>query len=47
MENAGYSPRLVTGYDDNIKITHPDDLRIASLFLQHIHTNDTDEVADD
>jgi 2-C-methyl-D-erythritol 4-phosphate cytidylyltransferase len=42
MENAGYSPRLVTGYDDNIKITHPDDLRIASLFLQHIHTNDTE-----
>ena len=47
MENAGYSPRLVTGYDDNIKITHPDDLRIASLFLQHIHTIDADEVADD
>jgi len=47
MENAGYSPRLVTGYDDNIKITHPDDLRIASLFLQHIQTIDADEVADD
>ena len=34
MEAAGYSPRLVQGYEDNIKITRPDDLRLASLYLQ-------------
>ena len=34
MEFAGFSPRLVQGYEDNIKITRPDDLRLASLFLQ-------------
>lgn len=33
MEFAGYSPVLVTGQEDNIKITRPDDLRLASLFL--------------
>jgi 2-C-methyl-D-erythritol 4-phosphate cytidylyltransferase len=33
MELAGYSPTLVTGQEDNIKITRPDDLRLASLFL--------------
>ena len=34
MEFAGYSPRLVHGHEDNIKITRPDDLRLASLYLQ-------------
>lgn len=34
MENAGYSPILVHGYEDNIKITRPDDLRLASLYLR-------------
>lgn len=34
MELAGFSPRLVTGSEDNIKITRPDDLRLAALFLQ-------------
>jgi 2-C-methyl-D-erythritol 4-phosphate cytidylyltransferase len=34
MELAGYSPRLVQGYEDNIKITRPDDLRLAGLYLQ-------------
>lgn len=34
MELVGYSPRLVQGCEDNIKITRPDDLRIASLYLQ-------------
>lgn len=33
MEFAGYSPALVAGQEDNIKITRPDDLRLASLFL--------------
>ena len=36
MENAGFSPRLVCGYEDNIKITQPDDLRLAGLYLQQI-----------
>lgn len=34
MEAAGYSPLLVEGYEDNIKITRPDDLRLASLYLK-------------
>lgn len=34
MELAGYSPRLVQGHEDNIKITRPDDLDLASLYLQ-------------
>jgi len=34
MEFAGFTPRLVQGYEDNIKITRPDDLRLASLYLQ-------------
>ncbi len=33
MEHAGFSPRLVQGSADNIKITRPDDLRLASLLL--------------
>ncbi|QFU23843.1 2-C-methyl-D-erythritol 4-phosphate cytidylyltransferase [Shewanella eurypsychrophilus] len=33
MEWAGFSPGLVTGRADNIKITHPDDLQLAALFL--------------
>ncbi len=34
MELAGFSPKLVHGHEDNIKITRPDDLRLASLYLQ-------------
>lgn len=34
MEMAGFSPGLIHGSEDNIKITRPDDLRLASLFLQ-------------
>jgi len=34
MEQAGFSPKLVHGHEDNIKITRPDDLRLASLYLQ-------------
>ncbi|MEC4728456.1 2-C-methyl-D-erythritol 4-phosphate cytidylyltransferase [Shewanella sp. D64] len=33
MEWAGVSPGLVSGSIENIKITHPDDLRLAKLFL--------------
>ncbi len=34
MELAGYHPQLVDGHDDNIKITRPFDLTLASLYLQ-------------
>ena len=34
MEFAGFAPKLVQGHEDNIKITRPDDLRLASLYLQ-------------
>jgi len=34
MEAAGFSPKLVHGQEDNIKITRQDDLRLASLYLQ-------------
>ncbi len=34
MELTGFSPRLVAGHEDNIKITRPDDLRLASLYIQ-------------
>jgi 2-C-methyl-D-erythritol 4-phosphate cytidylyltransferase len=34
MELAAASPRLVRGHDDNIKITSPDDLITAELYLQ-------------
>lgn len=33
MELSGFSPRLVHGHEDNIKITRPDDLTLASLYL--------------
>ena len=33
MEMAGFSPRLVHGHEDNIKITRPDDLELAALYL--------------
>lgn len=34
MEAAGYHPLMVEGHSDNIKITRPDDLALAELFLQ-------------
>ena len=36
IELAGYSPLLVEGHADNIKITRPEDLVLASFFLQKI-----------
>lgn len=33
MELAGHRPRLVEGSPDNIKVTHPEDLALAELFL--------------
>ncbi|GIU45986.1 2-C-methyl-D-erythritol 4-phosphate cytidylyltransferase [Shewanella sairae] len=34
MEWAGIMPAVVSGRADNIKVTHPDDLQLASLFLK-------------
>ncbi|CAD6363751.1 2-C-methyl-D-erythritol 4-phosphate cytidylyltransferase [Shewanella hafniensis] len=36
MEWAGISPGLVSGRADNIKVTHPDDLELAELFLMRV-----------
>ncbi len=36
MEQLGYSPLLVNGHEDNIKITRPDDLQLAELYLSHL-----------
>lgn len=33
MEHAGFAPLLVKGHEDNIKITRPNDLRLAELFI--------------
>ena len=33
IEQAGYAPQLVEGRADNIKITHPDDLKLAEIYL--------------
>jgi len=36
MERAGYKPRLVRGRESNIKVTYPEDLRLAEFWLtQH------------
>ncbi|KPK55978.1 MAG: 2-C-methyl-D-erythritol 4-phosphate cytidylyltransferase [Thiotrichales bacterium SG8_50] len=34
MESAGHRPKLVAGHSDNIKITHPEDLALAALYLR-------------
>lgn len=34
LEWAGFSPKLVAGHRDNIKVTHPDDLAFAELFIR-------------
>jgi len=41
MEIAGYKPQLVLGNEENIKITRPDDLRLASLYLQSQHSRES------
>ncbi len=33
MEFAGFTPQLITGREDNIKITRPADLKLAELYL--------------
>ncbi|MBZ6065669.1 2-C-methyl-D-erythritol 4-phosphate cytidylyltransferase [Aeromonas schubertii] len=34
MERAGYCPRMVEGRADNLKVTRPEDLALASLYLR-------------
>ena len=36
MEWAGVMPGIVSGRADNIKVTHPDDLQLASLFVKNL-----------
>jgi 2-C-methyl-D-erythritol 4-phosphate cytidylyltransferase len=43
MEHAGYSPLVVEGHGDNIKITRPEDLALAGFYLASI----SDEAASD
>lgn len=38
MELAGFSPRLIEGHSDNIKITRPEDLALAEFFIQQRDT---------
>jgi 2-C-methyl-D-erythritol 4-phosphate cytidylyltransferase len=33
MERAGYAPRLVRGRESNIKVTYPEDLKLAEFWL--------------
>lgn len=37
MEFVGLHPRLIEGHADNIKITRPEDLQLASFYLTQIH----------
>jgi 2-C-methyl-D-erythritol 4-phosphate cytidylyltransferase len=36
IEFLGLNPMLIEGHADNIKITHPNDLQLASLFLSNL-----------
>jgi len=36
VEHAGYQPKLVHGYADNIKITNPEDLSLAEFYLSRL-----------
>lgn len=39
MEMSGYTPQLITGRSDNLKITHPEDLSLAEFYLSHYLEN--------
>ena len=39
MEFAGFKPKMVEGRADNIKVTRPEDLALAALFLSQQETN--------
>ena len=42
LEHLGYQPRLVHGRADNIKVTRPEDLALAELYLQQARASVTD-----
>jgi len=46
MEHAGYTPLMVEGHADNIKITRPDDLSLASYYLQNQSEQSMNSTAD-
>ena len=35
IERQGHRPRLIEGHTDNLKITRPEDLSLAALYLSH------------
>jgi 2-C-methyl-D-erythritol 4-phosphate cytidylyltransferase len=35
IERLGHRPLMVEGHADNLKITHPDDLPLATYYLTH------------
>ncbi|MBI3771189.1 MAG: 2-C-methyl-D-erythritol 4-phosphate cytidylyltransferase [Gammaproteobacteria bacterium] len=39
MEAAGYMPMMVEGHPDNIKITRPEDLALAQMYLEQQERN--------
>ncbi|EFX91377.1 2-C-methyl-D-erythritol 4-phosphate cytidylyltransferase [Actinobacillus ureae] len=39
MEMSGYTPQLITGRSDNLKITRPEDLALAEFYLTHYMEN--------
>lgn len=41
VESLGYAPRIVAGHPDNIKITIPQDLALAHLYLQQQRSETT------
>lgn len=43
IELAGNQPMLVEGHADNIKVTRPEDLGLASFFLQQIQLKNTQD----
>ena len=40
LELAGFQPALVEGHADNLKVTRPEDLALASFYLQKIYSED-------
>ena len=43
MELLGLTPKMVIGRADNIKITRPEDMPLATLFLQQLTQNNNEE----
>lgn len=41
LEYCGYQPQLITGRSDNIKVTRPEDLALASFYLTQLHNKES------